>query len=84
MEVPQAERGRSTPARIAERCATAAPDTSFAWNVYQHRRWLIIIPRASACGCPVARSARCLSRRAPIAKTCGAVVSRHDSSRDDF
>lgn len=35
-----------TSARIAERCATAAPDTSFAWNVYQHRRRLIIIPRA--------------------------------------
>jgi len=38
-------RRRSTSARIAERCATAAPDTSFVWNVYQHRRWLIIIPR---------------------------------------
>lgn len=43
---PRAEERGSTSARIAERCATAAPDTSFAWNVYQHWRWLIIIPRA--------------------------------------
>lgn len=43
---PRGKEQGSTSARIAERCATAAPDTSFAWNVYQHRRWLIIIPRA--------------------------------------
>jgi len=57
--VPQAEGERGTSARIAERCATAAPDTSFAWNVYQHR--LIIIPRARVHARPSARRSLSLS-----------------------
>ena len=50
--VEEATAGREKrPARIAERCATAAPDTSFARNSYQHRRYLIIIPRARVRAC---------------------------------
>ena len=56
--------GREETARIAERCATAAPDTSFARNSYQHRRYLIIIPCARVRACTLYPSHRAESLRA--------------------
>lgn len=67
---------REEAARIAERRATAAPDTSFVRNSYQHRRYLIIIRRARVRACTLYPSRRAESLRASCL-----VPSRLDSSR---
>lgn len=73
VETRERERGgaagqpREETARIAERCATAAPDTSFVRNSYQHRRYLIIIRRARVRACTLypSRRAESLARLPP-------------------